>query len=440
MNIPEEFLNAIEILIDKRMQNTAQIYTGRVIGFSGGKCVVNINGRNQIVQFYGSAPTVNSMYRVFVPQNNMSMAFIITGGDGSSPTPTPEATDYNALKNLLSINNITLSGNKNSGQLNLYGNDNPPPYPVTSVNGQTGVVVLDANDIGAYTKEEVSSLLLKKPNPNLLDNWYFGNPVNQRGKTSYAGAAAYTIDRWKLTYDTNITINDGYITLSGYWDMAQPIDKASTPIPGGTVVTFSVLLRNKSATAAFRYGFTNNSNNEHYAYIDEASTIGDKWTLFTLTTTLEKSANNWQACLMFVGKTGSVDILAAKLELGSQQTLAHQDADGNWVLNEIPNYGEQLARCQRYYWQGPTGAYGYVTGTTAKLYFPTPVTMRTNPVITEILKGAIAFAGGATAGFTSLTSATASGNVLIVETTLPSSTNLSPCSLVDCSYGFSADL
>ena len=40
---------------------------------------------------------------------------------------------------------------------------------------------------------------------------------------------------------------------------------------------------------------------------------------------------------------------AAKLELGSQQTLAHQDADGNWVLNEIPDYGEQLARCQRYF-------------------------------------------------------------------------------------------
>lgn len=41
-------------------------------------------------------------------------------------------------------------------------------------------------------------------------------------------------------------------------------------------------------------------------------------------------------------------VKAVKLELGSQQTLAHQDADGNWVLNEIPDYGEQLRRCQRY--------------------------------------------------------------------------------------------
>ena len=33
-----------------------------------------------------------------------------------------------------------------------YSADNPPPYPVTSVNGATGAVVLDAADVGAYVK------------------------------------------------------------------------------------------------------------------------------------------------------------------------------------------------------------------------------------------------------------------------------------------------
>ena len=37
-------------------------------------------------------------------------------------------------------------------------------------------------------------------NRNLLDNWYFGAPVNQRGKASYTGAG-YTIDRWKAVLD-----------------------------------------------------------------------------------------------------------------------------------------------------------------------------------------------------------------------------------------------
>ena len=51
------------------------------------------------------------------------------------------------------------------------------------------------------------------------------------------------------------------------------------------------------------------------------------------------------------GSSSGAQILvhAAKLELGSQQTLAHQDADGNWILNEIQDYGEQLSRCQRYF-------------------------------------------------------------------------------------------
>jgi hypothetical protein len=42
------------------------------------------------------------------------------------------------------------------------------------------------------------------------------------------------------------------------------------------------------------------------------------------------------------------ELVAVKLELGSVQTLAHQDVDGNWVLNEIPNYAEQLAICSQY--------------------------------------------------------------------------------------------
>ena len=81
--------------------------------------------------------------------------------------------------------------------------------------------------------------------------------------------------------------------------------------------------------------------------------------------------------------------LAAKLELGSQQTLAHQE-NGVWVLNEIPNYGEQLRRCQRYCF-----VWGYGAKKTSCLavmqcvqpgvlfgLIPTPVTMRNNPVVT----------------------------------------------------------
>lgn len=50
---------------------------------------------------------------------------------------------------------------------------------------------------------------------------------------------------------------------------------------------------------------------------------------------------------LWVTNVSSAPLLAAKLELGDTQTLAHKE-NGVWVLNEIPDYGEQLARCQRY--------------------------------------------------------------------------------------------
>ena len=48
--------------------------------------------------------------------------------------------------------------------------------------------------------------------------------------------------------------------------------------------------------------------------------------------------------------------IAAKVEIGKTQTLAHQE-NGAWVLNEIPNYWEQLYRC---------GSKETITGTITK--------------------------------------------------------------------------
>ena len=73
-------------------------------------------------------------------------------------------------------------------------------------------------------------------------------------------------------------------------------------------------------------------------------------------------------------------IKAVKLELGSQQTLAHQE-NGVWVLNEIPKFGEQLAACQRYYQVYTTAA-----ARPAKALDCRPV-MRTDPVQSTVNVG-----------------------------------------------------
>lgn len=56
---------------------------------------------------------------------------------------------------------------------------------------------------------------------NLLDNSNFANPVNQRGDVSY-NTAGYTIDRWKISSGSTVTVNDGSVTVVG--NMTQYIE------------------------------------------------------------------------------------------------------------------------------------------------------------------------------------------------------------------------
>ena len=174
-------------------------------------------------------------------------------------------------------------------------------------------------------------------NPNLLDNWYFGNPINQRGQTSYTGSG-YTIDRW-IRYGGNTLLNDGYITLLGYNNnLDQSSDKDVYKQLRGKTVTMSVLGRGYFSIVAEDY---ENSYNVKYVNSGE-------FTIGSLALTVRSDADRF--IFHIQPQDGNpCDIIAVKLELGSQQTLAHQDENGNWQLNEIPDYGEQLARCQRYF-------------------------------------------------------------------------------------------
>lgn len=145
MKAQNELLDAIQILIDKAMKDRAtKITGGKVKSASGGLATVTINGYDYSIPYSGTAPNVGTTVRVFIPNGNMSDAFIGGGGSGSSGT-----TNYNALTNKPTINNVVLQGNKTSADLGVYGADNEPPYPVTSVNGQIGDVVLNADSVGA---------------------------------------------------------------------------------------------------------------------------------------------------------------------------------------------------------------------------------------------------------------------------------------------------
>jgi hypothetical protein len=179
--------------------------------------------------------------------------------------------------------------------------------------------------------------------PNLLDNWYFVGggsqqgggqfPVNQRGQTVYSGSG-YTIDRWRM-WDGNdsLTIaSDGVSFLS-------PNDNGLfqyfpySPFQNGDVVTISALINGNlfTATGEKQNGVLSIHDGTNAVNYDESASF---FTFYI------KNATN------------VLKIAAAKLELGSTQTLCHNegtDANPVWVLNEIPNYQQELAKCQRYF-------------------------------------------------------------------------------------------
>lgn len=196
-------------------------------------------------------------------------------------------------------------------------------------------------------------------NRNLLDNWYFGNPVNQRDVSGTISSAGYFLDRWKLV-SGSVTINTDGIALNG--TMQQVLETA----PVGTV-TASALTQAGVGDVVPAY--------------DSASK--------TVTVTAD-------------GKK----LVAVKLELGPQQTLAHQE-DGVWVLNEIPDYGEELTKCMRYLQvlaapydtSGNGVAIGYANNT-VDLWVPIPlaVPMRISPTPTVPTGGAALFKAGKTSG------------------------------------------
>ena len=96
-------------------------------------------------------------------------------------------------------------------------------------------------------------------NPNLLDNWYFADPVNQRGQAEYG--EGYTIDRWCLYVSgtTTISIENGVVIhegAGGYFQ--QRLERSKMEKLLGQAATLSVLINNQLYSATDLLGYPGN--------------------------------------------------------------------------------------------------------------------------------------------------------------------------------------
>lgn len=257
--------------------------------------------------------------------------------------------------------------------------------------------ISDQADLAAAlaAKEDKLSFNPGMVNPNILHNWYFVGggsqqgggqfPVNQRGQTSYG--VGYGIDRWRATAQPAVNVNDDSISLGTTGTAAYFFQRIENPIKA--TYTASVLVRNpNNASGRLSLRSTNETTVLFTQVLFEKST---NFKLYTLTITVDPAEYDGTLSFMLTNPSAaSYDILAAKLELGDTQTLAHLE-NGVWVLNEIPDYGEELAKCQRYYQRfNCISSYFIISGngvigtntTSTRMAFPLAVPMRADPSIT----------------------------------------------------------
>lgn len=121
MGFVSDFLDAMEYLIQKYQKECTTIYSGTVQSVSDKSCSMNVNGNvyNNIA-YYGIAPIVGNSYRVFVPFNNMSLAFIIvpsttTSGRSDVSSVNEKTGDVGALSNTTVIPSKTSQLENDSG-------------------------------------------------------------------------------------------------------------------------------------------------------------------------------------------------------------------------------------------------------------------------------------------------------------------------------------
>lgn len=218
---------------------------------------------------------------------------------------------------------------------------------------------------------------------NLLDNWYFADPINQRGVTQYT-AEGFCIDRWSFEQwkpsGQSVELRSGCVAIvSGAAASVNNTTKLKQTITNfqslaGKTVTFSAKLKNVTVNGGPRLTIYYGGSKK-----DMSITSANANSIISVTATLPTTLSSMYVAIgndgNAAGKGGfDIEIESVKLEVGSFSTIAD---------DLPPKKSEQLLECQRYFWR--SAGYNAYTGyksTTPYAFIQTPVLMRTTPTVT----------------------------------------------------------
>lgn len=350
----EELLQSIDIIAQNAAKNSVKIYTSIITSIADNNtCSVRVNGKTHSnIAYYGDTPTVNKSYRVFCPNGSMNQAFIITGGGSSGESAytlpiasadvlggikvgagltistegtlsatgggTADAVEWkNVLDKPTTIagygitdakidgNNVVLGGKT----ITPYTPSNPPTYPVDSVNGKTGVVVLNAADVGALPS---TTVIPDKTSQLDNDSGY----ITESALTGYAKKTEIPTKTSELTNDS------GYITANDV--PVKSVDGAT-----GDVVTNAVKTTIQTLTEAQKQQARTNIGAGTSSFDGDYNSLTNKPTIPTKTSQLDNDSHyitaNEAPVQSVNTKTGAVVLTQDDVGDGTTYVRTHND-------------------------------------------------------------------------------------------------------------------
>lgn len=326
------------------------------------------------------------------PQGN-EYAYQVTAENGEVFIWSEKAGDWASIGSVGGIPGTTfipaVSADGTLSWTNDGGKQNPPSVNITGPAGRNGTVGPGLPAGGAAGQIPVKASAADYDTAweypqycrrNLLDNGYFVGggsqlgdgvfPINQRGQTSYSDIDI--IDRWNVSAANrvNVELLTDAVRLTKSTSSAFRFRQYANSYDGQ--MTLSVLVKSATYSAGtvslVAYSETG---------VIEQTAIPSSSAKQLISITFNAANLNHVAVTMTsaVPADSYVDVIAMKLELGSYQTLAHNEgteAAPNWVLNEIPDFGEELRKCQRHYvrFSGKYITTGFVSSGAKRYYMP----------------------------------------------------------------------
>lgn len=175
---------------------------------------------------------------------------------------------------------------------------------------------------------KIDWVIANYPRENLLDNWYFADPVDSRDQDNYISSATskvYCIDRWYLGLKDGMIVTPGDNGLVVTQNLnSNSICQKLQKLRSDLTYTLSVYTSGENPLKTLSFSPTNGNSTDDggtLSYIHDSS-----------------------GGIIAITPTQGMTLYAAKLEVGVNSTLLNND-NNNKKLTTIPNKAMELNKC-----------------------------------------------------------------------------------------------